>query len=93
MRQYILFLHEQKLELCVPTGELSIEETARKDGPPSAPYLIINETELPEGGLEFFSAWEVDFSNPQGYAIGAEAWFAEQKQKELQRLQLNSEAQ
>lgn len=93
MRQYILFLHDGKLQFCVPTGELSVEETARKDGTAGAPYLIVSENELPEGGLEFFSAWEVDFSNPHGHAVGAEAWFAEQKQKELQQLQLSGEAQ
>lgn len=92
MKQYILFLHEGKPQFCVPTGELSIEETARKDGPAGAPYLIVSEDQLPEGGLEYFAAWEVDFSKPDGHSIGAEAWFAEQKQKELQQLQLSGEA-
>ena len=60
----------------IPFASLT-EEVARKDVPVGVPYKIINHTDLPEDQT-FFNAWEADFSNPDGYGIGAEAWFAEQ---------------
>lgn len=66
----------------IPTGELAIEEVARKDVPAGTPYLYVTKDQLPDD--DFFSAWEADFSNPDGYGIGAEAWFAEQSAKGAQ---------
>ncbi len=60
-----------------PTGDFSVEETARRDLPPAAPYKIINKSDLPLD-FEFRDAWEADFSSPDGYAIGIEAWNLEQ---------------
>ena len=63
--------------LVISTGELSIEEVARKDVPAGVPYLFVEDNvELPDD--DFFNAWEADFSNPDGYGIGHEAWFTEQ---------------
>lgn len=59
---------------------IPFEEIARKDVPAGVPYLFVNDADLPD--LEFFDAWEADFSSPDGYGIGAEAWFAEQAAKE-----------
>ncbi|WP_341714440.1 hypothetical protein [Limnobacter sp.] len=65
----------------IPTGELSIEGVARKDVPAGVPYLIVNDSDIPSDRT-FRGAWTADFSNPDGHGIGAEAWFAEQAQKE-----------
>lgn len=62
--------------LITPTGEIPVLEVARKDVPANVPYLIIEYDDLPEMET-FFEAWECDFSNPDGYGIGSEAWFAE----------------
>ena len=59
-----------------PTGELPIEEVARKDVPAGVPYQIVDETDIPTD-REFRNAWEADII-PDGYGIGADAWFAEQ---------------
>lgn len=67
--------------LVMPTGELPVEEVACKDVPAGVAYLIIDEATVPADHT-FFSAWEADFSNPHGYGVGAEAWFAEQASKE-----------
>lgn len=64
-----------------PTCGIPIEEIARKDVPAGKPYLIVSE-ELAPKDHTFFNAFEADFSNPDGYGIGAEAWFAEQAAKE-----------
>lgn len=64
-----------------PCGSLPIEQVARKDVPAGVPYLIIDAADIP-ADRTFRDAWEADFSNPHGYGIGPEAWFAEQAAKE-----------
>ena len=65
----------------IPTGELSIEEVAAKDVPAGTPYLIVEDDVIPSDRT-FRGAWEADFSNPDGYGIGADAWFAQQEASE-----------
>ena len=80
--QVIIYPQENgQVAVCYPTGELSIEEVARKDIPAGVPYKILNESDLPADHT-FFNAWEADFSNPDGHGIGADAWFAERATKE-----------
>lgn len=61
-----------------PTGELPIEDVCQKDVPAGVPYLIVSEDDIPSDRT-FRGAWEADFSNPDGYGIGADAWFAAQE--------------
>lgn len=84
MKKYIVFPNDiGGISLIVPTGEVAIEEVARKDVPIGKPYLFVEDTvELPDN--DFFNAWTADFSIPDGYGIGPEAWFAEQAAKETQ---------
>lgn len=63
------------------TCGVSVEEIARKDVERGAPYHIVDASQVPQD-MTFYAAWEADFSNPTGYGIGAEAWFAEQADKE-----------
>ena len=58
-----------------PTGELPIEDVCQKDVPAGAPYLIVEDDVIPSD-RSFRNAWEADFSNPDGYGIGADAYFA-----------------
>ena len=60
---------------------LSIDEIARKDVPQGKPYLLLDEAEVPADHT-YFEAFTADFSNPDGYGIGADAWFAEHKAAE-----------
>lgn len=59
---------------------LSIEEIARKDVPAGSPFLIVDVAAIPTDRT-FRSAWEADFSNPEGVGIGTDAWFVEQAAK------------
>lgn len=68
--------------LITPTEGWDVEVVARKDVPAGVPYKIVDSEDLPQDHT-FFNAWEADFSNPDGYGIGAEAWFAEQAEKEV----------
>jgi len=63
--------------ICViaPAGELSIEDVCQKDVPAGTPYLIVEDDAIPSD-RSFRNAWEADFNNPDGTAIGADAWFA-----------------
>jgi len=73
------------IAVIIPAGcGLSINEIARKDVPAGLPYRIIDEVDIPSDRT-FREAWEADFTDPDGYGIGYEAWFAEQaaKQEEL----------
>ena len=79
----IIYPNDTGISILIPTGELTIEEVARKDVPAGTPYIIV-DTEVIPTDREFRGAWEADFSSPDGYGIGAEAWFAEQAAKETE---------
>lgn len=82
MNQYIIYPQENgSIVLLSPSDVLPIEEIARKDVPNGVPYKIVDASYLPKDDM-FFDAWEDDFSDPDGYGIGHEAWFAEQAAKE-----------
>jgi hypothetical protein len=59
-----------------PCG-LLVEQIARKDVPAGAPFLIVDVADIP-ADRTFRAAWEADFSTPDGYGIGSEAWLKEQ---------------
>jgi hypothetical protein len=76
---YIIYPNaNNSITLLMPSNELPLIEIARKDVPKEVPYLIITKDSIPDDD-EYFNAWEADFSNPDGYGIGADAWFAEQE--------------
>ena len=79
--QKIIYLTEHGIAVIHPTGVLHIEEVARKDVPSGVPYLIIEDSDIPEDRT-YRDAWEADFSSPHGHGIGQEAWFAEKAAKE-----------
>ena len=63
------------ISVIIPTGELPIEDVAQKDVPAGVPYLLADVADIPDDRT-FRGAWEADFSNPDGYGIGADAYFA-----------------
>lgn len=79
MNQRIIYPNnEGGVAIIIPTGELPIEEVARKDVPAGVPYKIVDAADIPEDRT-FRAAWEADVTNPDGHGIGADAWFAEQE--------------
>lgn len=56
---------------------ISLLELARGTTPAGVPFILVNEEDLPD--FEYFNAWTADFSEPDGYGIGLEAW---QQEKE-----------
>lgn len=77
MDERIIYPNEfGNVAVLTPTGVYTVEETARKDVPEGVPYRIVSKDDLPSD-MEFFGAWEADFSNPDGVGIGHKKWFAE----------------
>lgn len=81
MTSFIFYPSEEGLVTVMPTGELPIEEVAKKDVPAGVPYKIVPREYVPVD-FDFIDAWEVDFSEPDGYGIGSAAWFELQLGKE-----------
>lgn len=92
MPQRIIYqTNEGGVAILVPTGELSIEEVARKDVPAGARYAIINTADVPTDRT-FRSAWEVEHGDlNDGIGIGQNAWFIEQYQAELAAINAETE--
>ena len=79
----IIYPNPNGISIIHPTGEIPVQEVARKDVPAGVPYIFVEDSDIPPD-RSTREAWEADFSNPDGYGIGAEAWFLEQEQKALQ---------
>ena len=74
----IIYAYQGSLSILVPTGALPVDDVARKDVPPGVPFRIVDASEIPSDRSER-DRWVADFSNPDGYGIGPDAWFAEQE--------------
>ena len=58
MTQAIIFTNDNGgVSVCIPTGELSIQEVQVKDTPKGS--LIVNTSDLPNQHNDFFDAWEL----------------------------------
>ena len=59
MTQAIIFTNENGgVSVCIPTGELSIQDVQKKDTP--AGSIIVDAADLPQGAdAQFFDAWEM----------------------------------
>jgi len=68
MNQRILYsTNEGGVAVIIPTGELSIEATAKKDVPTGTAYWIVDVSEIPSDRTDR-NAWElVDMPEPDGY--------------------------
>lgn len=59
---------------------LTVEQIAQKDVPAGVPYLIVDATDIPTDRT-YRSAWRADFSQPDGYGLGPEAFAAQQQEQ------------
>lgn len=57
--QVIIFTNSDgQLSVCIPTGELPIEEVQIKDIPKGVISYIVDADSLPQNDSDFFNAWE-----------------------------------
>jgi hypothetical protein len=78
--QAIIYPNDQggiAIILPAPGCGIPLQEIARKDVPAGVAFRIIPASVIPQDRT-YRDAWTADFSAPDGYGIGAEAWFAEQ---------------
>lgn len=61
---------------------LTIEQIAQKDVPYNAPYLIVEDSDLP-ADWSTSAAWEADFSSPSGIGMGPQRYFIQKAQQEI----------
>jgi len=74
----IIYPQESGLAVIMPADcGLSIADIAQKDVPAGVAYRIIDASDIPSDPSAR-EAWEADFSQPDGYGIGATAWLAQQ---------------
>lgn len=94
MTQAIIFTNDNGgVSVCIPTGELPINEVLAKDCPAGA--IIVDSLTLPQGSdAEFFDAWElsgstvtVNFAKAQAIKL---AQFNASAIQEAQKRQLNT---
>lgn len=59
MKNVIIFTNERgSVSVCIPTGELPIEQVQAKDIPSGLDSYIVRADTLPENDNDFFDAWE-----------------------------------
>lgn len=59
IQQVIVYENEfGNISMCIPSGELPIEQVLAKDCPPDA--KIVNHSSLPNNDFDFFDAWRFD---------------------------------
>jgi hypothetical protein len=76
MTQRIIYQNNDGgVSILIPTGELAIEEVAKKDVPAGVPYKIVDATDIPEDRT-FRGAWEANITEPDGVGLGYDAWLA-----------------
>ena len=59
MSNVIIFTNEfGGVSVCVPTGELSIEQVQAKDIPAGVQSFIVDGSTLPQADADFYDAWQ-----------------------------------
>jgi hypothetical protein len=88
-KRIIYQTNEGGVAIIIPSGELPLEQVARKDVPAGAQFKIIDTVDVPDDRT-FRNAWEADMTSPHGTGIGQQAWFIEQYEAEIEAI--NAEA-
>ena len=78
----IIYQTEEGLSIITPTGEIDINEVARKDVPAGVDYWIVEDNQI-STDRTFRNAWKLidSIRTADGLGIGSDAWFVEQSSK------------
>ena len=66
----IIYPNDTGIAVITPSGELTLEKTAKKDVPRGVKYKIIDASDLPTD-RDFRNAWEFDFDKYGNDGVGA----------------------
>jgi len=91
MAKVIIYSHNDQVAVCIPSGELFIEEVLVKDCPAGA--IIVDDSVLPQGDdAKYFDAWVLNNgvvtvdSNKKAAIIAAQQAEAATKESALSKL-------
>ena len=78
----IIYQTEEGLSIITPTGEIDVNEVARKDVPAGVDYWIVEDNQI-SSDRTFRNAWKLidNIRTADGQGIGSDAWFVEQSSK------------
>lgn len=71
----IVYPNGTGISVVYPSGELSLIDIAEKDVPAGHPFRFVDASEVPSDD-EARQNWQVDFTEPDGWGLGHDAWWA-----------------
>ena len=90
MSQVIIYTNKNgNVSVCLPTGELPIEDVLTKDCPEGA--IIIDADDLPQGENDFFDAWRL-VDGAVGIDLAAAKGIATQRFNDLAKIKADERA-
>lgn len=87
MPKRIIYPTSVGIAIIIPTDELPVEVVARKDVPQGVAYKIVDTATVPTDRT-FRSAWEADFTNPDGFGDPASYWAEKDAEAAVERAKL-----
>ena len=86
--QKIIYKQENgTVALVVPTGQYTLEQVIESAVPVGAPYLVIDDEDIPDGFMEFHGAVNANFDDPINISIQVDIETAKEIAKENIRAQ------
>lgn len=86
--QKIIYKQENgTVALVVPTGQYTLEQVIESAVPVGAPYLVIDDENIPDGFMEFHGAVNANFDDPINISIQVDIETAKEIAKENIRAQ------
>lgn len=84
MNKRIIYPNNESISIIIPAEQTqeTIDIICKKDVPAGVPYKIVDASAIPDDRT-FRDAWTADFSEPDGYGIGAKAYFTNILSKDL----------
>lgn len=79
-----IYIKDNKIQVlfCIENSTTNKEDVLKKDIPFNSPYIVLKDEDALPNFL-FLDAWEVDFSNPDGFGMGYERWMIQKCEKEI----------
>lgn len=81
--QKIIYRQENgKVALVVPTGQYTLEQVIESAVPVGAPYLVIDDENIPDGFMDFHDAVNANFDDPINITVNVDIDIAKEIAKQ-----------